>query len=172
MTRDEILRLLPAVVARTAAPGTITDGLVAVMAELMRPDDAILDRFDAVLDPRRAPERFVPFLARWVDLARLLPTSGNRAAVADLARMRELIAHAHDLARWRGTRTGLLRFLALATGADGFAVNERVDAAGRPREHHICVRHPPGCAGQRPLMEAVIELAKPAHITYELVAAA
>ncbi len=172
MTRDQILQLLPAVVSQTATPGTISDGLVEVMAGLMRKDERILADIDAYLDPRRAPESFVPFLARWVDLARFLPALGNRAAVTDPARLRELVAQAHDLARWRGTRSGMLRFLRLATGHDGFAIAENLGADGRPRLHHLCIRHPAACAGQRPLMEAVIELAKPAHVTHELVAAA
>lgn len=172
MTRDQIIQLLPAVVGQTATPGTISNGLVEVMAGLMRQDESILADIDAYIDPRRAPEAFIPFLARWVDMARFLPALGNRAAVTDPARMRELIAQAHELACWRGTRPGLLRFLHLATGHTGFGIDENIAADGKPRLHHLCVRHPAACTGQRFLMEAVIDLAKPAHVTHELVAAA
>jgi len=41
------------------------------MEALQAPDEAVLERLDAIFDPRRTTDEFVPFLAYWADLTRL-----------------------------------------------------------------------------------------------------
>src|SRR5207245_9434860 len=95
------------------------------------PAEAILKDIARCFDPYETPDRFVPYLAAWVDLERLLyetpyarrPSpwpSGN-------GRLRELIAAAAYLSEWRGTSKGLLRFLEVATGMTRIAVTDTSD---------------------------------------------
>ncbi len=56
----------------------------------------------------------------------------------------------------------------IATGISGFAVEEHVD--GRP--FHVRFQAPAGAAALAPLVRHVIDLEKPAYVTYELVVAA
>ena len=171
MSPEDLRALLPAVMQRAAGPGSLTAAHLGAMADLLAPAEAAIAGIDGWLDARRAPAAFVPFLAGWVDLARFAPERGS-AGVRDPARLRDLAANAGWLAHRRGTAAGLLRFLRLATGLDGFALTERVDAGGRARLHHVCVRYPAAAADQLDLVRAVVETAKPAHVTYDLAAAA
>lgn len=161
MKSAEILRLLPGVFQRTARPGSPLAALLSVMEALHAPSEGVLENLDALFDPRRAPERFVPFLARWVDLD--LPVTTG------LGRLRELAAAGVELSRWRGTARGLLLFLSTATGRKDFEVDERVPGPnGLPRPFHIRVLAPGELAAHRPMLERIIELEKPAYVTYEL----
>jgi len=161
MKSAEILRLLPGVFQRTARPGSPLAALLSVMEVLHAPSEQVLENLDALFDPRRAPDRFVPFLARWVDLD--LPVTTG------LGRLRELAAAGVELSRWRGTARGLLLFLSTATGRKDFEVDERVPGPnGLPRPFHIRVLAPAELAAHRPMLERIIELEKPAYVTYEL----
>jgi phage tail-like protein len=177
MTRTEIERLLPVVFQRTATTGNPLTALLEVMEMLHAPSETALRNLDATLDPRRAPDAFVPFLARWVDLEPLFEQSGQEYSVerqrqpitTGLGRLRELVATAAELSRWRGTAKGLLLFLETATGVSGFAIDEQVPGPdAQPRPHHIRVRAPAATAAHQILIERIIELEKPAHVTYEL----
>jgi len=161
MKSAEILRLLPGVFQRTARAGSPLTALLSVMEVLHAPSEQVLENLDALFDPRRAPDRFVPFLARWVDLD--LPVTTG------LGRLRELAAAGVELSRWRGTARGLLLFLSTATGRKDFEVDERVPGPnGLPRPFHILVRAPGELMAHRPMLERIIELEKPAYVTYEL----
>ena len=86
-----------------------------------------------------------------------------------LGRLRELIAWAAYLSQRRGTRQGLLKFLEVATGIPGFAVDEDVKGAdGRTIPFHLRVRAPKAARTHRSLVERIITLEKPAYVTYEL----
>ncbi|MBN1206798.1 MAG: hypothetical protein JXB05_18085 [Myxococcaceae bacterium] len=161
MRSAEILRVLPGVFQRTARSGSPLVALLGVMEALHAPSEATLEELDALFDPRRAPDRFVPFLARWVDLD--LPVTTG------LGRLRELVAAGVELSRWRGTARGLLLFLSTATGRRDFELEERVPGPdGLPRSFHIRVRAPAELSPHRPMLERIIELEKPAYVTYEL----
>jgi len=156
MRSSEIQRLLPGVFQRTLGEGgTPLAAALEAMSALQAPSEAVLQDLDAFFDPRRTPERFVPLLARWMDLEVALNAAPGR--------LRELIAAAFDLAQWRGTARGLVRFLEIATGVTGFQVEERV------RPFHVRVTVPAEAAGLRPLVEQIVEREKPASVTYELV---
>ena len=83
-----------------------------------------------------------------------------RAAVPrGIVGLRDLVAAAPELAAQRGTAAGLVRFLELATGATGWRLE--VD----PEECHVRVHLPPSVAGDDPVIRAIVETVKPAHVT-------
>jgi hypothetical protein len=200
MRRPEIERLLPTVYQLAIDPvedwiepdlrlGAVLDS----METLHQPIEEILDSLEAWLNPRRAPEPFVSYLAGWVDLDRMAevdataperrrtnggPTrdvvamaAATAAAmpVSGMSRLRELVASAAELARWRGTRRGLLQFLHTATGMTGFEVDEEPRwPDGRPRPFHFVLRGPGVAVQMRPLIERIVESEKPAYVTCDI----
>lgn len=168
MKSAEIERLLPEVFRRTAQPGSPMAALLGVMEGMHEPDEAVLAGVDRFFSPYRAPDAFVPFLARWVDLDRLFQTipgqEGHVGEFIDLGQLRELIASAAHLSQWRGTRKGLRAFLETATGMTGFRIEESPEIP-----FHLRIRMPSGAARYRPLVERIVELEKPAYVTWEAV---
>jgi phage tail-like protein len=159
--RNDITRLLPAVFQAADLEGSALAGLLDLMEQLHVQPEAELADLDRVLDPARTPDPFVPFLARWVDLG-LEVTTG-------LDRLRALVANAVDLSRWRGTARGLVAFLEIASGATGFEVDDAVlDEAGLPRPFHLRVTAPARLLTHDRMLARIIELEKPAYVTYEL----
>ena len=176
MKQSEIERLLPAIFQRTAREGNPLSALLAAMETLHDPAERVLDNLDAHFHQYRAPDNFVPYLAGWVDLDHLLTrdssTSAKKAPASfptGTGRLRELVAAAAFLAKWRGTAIGLLRFLETALGIGGFVIDENPpDADGQPRPFHIRVHAPAEAAPYTELMRRIIEMEKPAYVTYEL----
>jgi len=162
MQPSEIERLLPGVFQRTVGEeGSPLAALLQAMSALHQPSERALESLDAAFDPYRADPRFVPLLARWMNLELALP--------AGLGRLRELTAAAFQLAQWRGTARGLVRFLEIATGETGFRVDERVlDAEGRARPFHVRISMPASAADRRAFIEQIVEREKPAYVTFEL----
>ena len=79
MRAERIARFLPEIYRVTL--GTkhgVLDSLLEAMASQHEPVERILDELDAYFDPVRAPERFLPMLASWLDLAPYLDWSGGR----------------------------------------------------------------------------------------------
>jgi phage tail-like protein len=176
MKQADIAQLLPGIFQRTLHPGGMLAAILELMEAMHAPSEEVLEDVDAFFDPYRAPDAFIPFLASWVDLAWLLTDSRTLGTItnADLpsgaGRLRELIAAAAYLSQWRGTGKGLLRFLETATGLSGFTIDEQVQgAAGQPRPFHIGVRAPKAAEPYRAMIERIIEVEKPAYVTYELV---
>lgn len=173
MKRPAIESLLPGVVQSALRDGGPMRALLEVMEALHEPSEEVLSSLDERFDPRRAPDAFVPFLARWVDLDHLFEegaeASGRLPEAIELGPLRELVALATHLSRWRGTRRGLVLFLETATGERGFEVDERVRGDdGTVRPFHLRVTAPAGTHGRRALLEKIIEREKPAYVTYEL----
>jgi len=127
-----------------------------------------LVHIETVFDPRQTEPKFVPFLAYWVNLDVLLKklASGREIGPNPLpsgfGNLRELIASAAELAKWRGTRKGLKQFLEIATGIPGFEIVEQ-------RGFHIKVQVPESASPFEFVIRSIVELEKPANITYELV---
>jgi phage tail-like protein len=179
MRPAEILALLPEVYQRAATPGSPLAALVEALVALLDPVEERLDGLEAAFDPCRAEPRFVVLLAHWVDVAALLEpphrvAAGGPEALPELAtglgRLRELVAQAHELSRWRGTAHGLQRFLTVVFGEHGFEVQENPpDAAGRPRPFHLRVSAPAALLPERRLLERILTREKPAAVTSELV---
>ena len=177
MKQNEIKRLLPEIFQRTARDRNPLGGLLRVMETLHEPSEAVLASLDSTFDPLRCPDEFVTFLAGWVDLERIFDEAHlaskdlRRSPITTgLGRLRSLISAAAELSQWRGTARGMLHFLRTATGEDAFAIDEQVPGPdGRPRPFHITVRAPESAADHKSLLERIIELEKPAYVTYQLV---
>ena len=179
MKLNEIKWLLPEVFQRTLPEKEDWEeqenpllALLKVMEVLHAPSEEALAQIDLFFNLYLAPDHFVPFLARWVDLERFLSEAPDPAGMfpPGLGRLRELIAAAAYLSKWRGTAEGLRRFLETATGIDGFAIDEEVPGAnGRPRAFHIRVRAPEAARRYQALIERIVELEKPAYVTHEIV---
>ncbi len=102
--------------------------------------------------------------------SRSLDDKSSRALFpGGLGYLRELVAAATYLARWRGTAKGLIAFLETVTGVQGFAIDEHVlDGNGRFRPFHIRINIPEAARTYHQLIERIVELEKPAYVTYEL----
>ena len=163
MRRERLARLLPEVFLRVIEPQSPLLAALETMEALHEPAEATLGRLDEFFNPRRTPDRFVDYLARWVDLDLPITTGPGRR--------RELIAEAVALSHLRGTRAALLRFLTVATGIAGFEIDEApAQGTGSSRPFHIIVRAPPESLAHEIMIRRIIELEKPAHVTYKLVA--
>ncbi|HDP88378.1 MAG TPA: hypothetical protein ENN42_00215 [Thioalkalivibrio sp.] len=179
MNSSTIESLLPEVFRRTLHPGGVLPALLEVMESLHGPSEEVLRDVDRYFDPYRTPDAMVPVLASWVDLDRFFPeyareSEGDLGETQTLStgvgHLRELIAAAIELSQWRGTRKGLRRFLEVATGLQGFHIDEQVaDEHGLPLPFHIRVSAPPAAAPHRSLVERILEQEKPVYVTYELV---
>jgi phage tail-like protein len=135
---------------------------------LQAPSEAVLESLDTYFDPRQAPEDWLPSLARWLDLDRLLTPNGEFPGGPK--RLRMLILSAVALNQERGTQSGLEHFLQTATGIEDIAVET---AAAPP--YHIKVSCPAPdqaygltyaqfCAW----LERLVAAEKPAYVTYEV----
>lgn len=166
MTDSLLLSLLPDVVAVSVSSSPPLRALAAVADDMHVPVHRVLDRVDRVVDPYRTPDSLVPYLSRWVDLDWLTVQGADAAAGpalgVSLPRSRDLLANAADLSARRGTPAGLRRFLFLATGHNGFEV---IDVVG---EFHVVVRVPAEAADSLELIERIVAVLKPAHVTSEV----
>lgn len=181
MKQAEIRQLLPEIFQRAVHPGNPLFAALAVMELLQAPSEGVLQNLETFFDPRRCPDGFVPYLASWVDLDRLLSTTPVLASApknslppsafpTGLGRLRELVAAAPYLSRWRGTARGLMTFLEIVTGQSGFVVEEQpLGDDGLPRPFHLRIQAPAMEPSARTLVGKIIELEKPAYVTYELV---
>lgn len=171
-----LARLLPEVFQETITSGGLLAGLLEVMTALQHPSEQRLATLDAVFDPRRSSDAFVPFLARWVHFDHLHDDRSRRhgglqqACLDSIGHLRELVADAAYLAQWRGTARGLTRFLATATGLRGFRIDEEVRVPGENalRPFHLRITAPAAAKRQADLVHKVIRMGKPAHVTYDL----
>ena len=176
MKQSEINQLLPWVFQRTVRPGTPIFAILQLMEELQAPSEQVLENLEVFFDPYNTPSRFVPLLASWVDLDRLLVGSPEEFAASSptlftsgLGRLRELIVAAAFFSKWRGSAKGLLGFLETATGGQGFEIDENVPGpGGQPRPFHILVRAPAETKSYQTLIERIIEMEKPAYVTHQL----
>lgn len=164
--RDRVVDLLPEVIRTTATPGSPLAALGAAADDLHAPVLDVLDRLDDVVDPARAPARFIRYLAGWVDLGWVAAAEGESGARAaggvTVTRLRDVLAASADLSARRGTPGGLARFLHLATGVEGFGV-EPVEG-----EFHVRVLVPAGASDQVELVEHLVQGLRPAHVTSEV----
>lgn len=168
-------RLLPSVFQRAVRDGNPLSAILDVMETMHTPSESILNHLDVYFSAYRAPDRFVAYLASWVDLEVVLDSSPASASPTmpslstGLGRLRELTAAATSLSQWRGTAKGLRLFLETATGAQGFEVEEQVIGTdGKIRPFHLQIKAPSEVAPHRALVERIIDLEKPAYVTYDL----
>lgn len=175
MKANDIRYLLPDVFQRTLRDDSPLAAFLTVMEILHAPAERSIDQFPDLLDPRRTDDRFVPMLARWVDLDRLLDERVWDRAIplqrlfpTGLGRLRELVAIAPTLSQWRGTARGLRLFLETATGLKGFEIDEQIPGEdGRPRPFHMRITCPAAARAFEYLIAQIIDSEKPAYVTCE-----
>lgn len=169
MQADRIARLLPEVYQRTIVPGTPIATLVELMEQLHEPVEQVLAHYADYFDAQRTPDRFVPYLARWVDLARWLD-DGSGEFDTGIGRLRQVVAAAPQLSRLRGTAQGLREALEWATGVVGVRIDTpRADAGARGRAFHIVVHLPAEARPYDSLVRRIVAQEKPAHVTADIV---
>lgn len=165
MARTSLLAALPQVFADAHIDGAPLAAVVAAGDGMQHPVADTLDHLETAVDPFRATEALVCYLASWVDLDWLTIPEGNRRSRSTLPGgvdpLRDLIGAAADLSARRGTAPGMVRFLELATRVTGFAVTD----AGNFR---LLVRVPAAAEPQRDAVARIVAVLKPAHVTAEL----
>jgi phage tail-like protein len=175
MKRADIARLLPEIFQRTVRADNPLGILLELMEQLQAPAETTLAELAQSFNPYQAPDAFVAFLATWVDLTALLRTLPEHFLMTEeplatgIGHLRHLVASAAYLSQWRGTRQGLLRFLTIATGVPGFQIDEVVTEQGHVLPYHIQVIAPAATEPYRSLLERIIDMEKPAYITYTLI---
>jgi hypothetical protein len=76
------------------------------------------------------------------------------------------------LSQWRGTRRGIEAFLRIATGLQAFEVEENVSGDNKvPKPYHLRITIPSEAAMHLALIRRIVEIEKPAYVTYELIVA-
>ncbi len=165
MKVNEIAQLLPDIFQRTLPSsqdtfGNVLMALLHVMEIQHAPVETTLEQLDRYFLPDQTCDRFVPFLAQWLDLAWLVEAQA-KLDPGVLFNLRVLLQEAPNLSLQRGTRQGLLRFLHLATGLRGFQIEEAPD-----RAYHIVVTYPHQADPK--LVAVIVDQLKPAYVTFEL----
>ncbi len=158
MKRERIAELLPTVFRRALPHSPPLAAVLGVMEAMHGPSEKALAHFGDALNPRTASDRFVPFLASWTGLDFV----SEGATPIDLSRLRELIAMSSVLAKWRGTATGLILFVEIATGLRGFSVEE-------PRPFHFVLHAPLAALPWQELIGRIVLTEKPAYVTSDVV---
>lgn len=160
---DQLLNILPEVFRTAAQTNRPLQALAAATADMHAPAHRVLADLPDYFDPYRAPERMLPYLARWVDLDWLAAgapgTAGSAGGSLRPDRLRDLLANAAGLSASRGTAGGLQHFLRLATGVPGFTIDDV------PGAFHLNVGVPAAAADQLLLIRRIVEGTKPAHTT-------
>jgi phage tail-like protein len=174
MEQRRILRYLPENYQLAAAHDRgVMRGMLAVMEGMHAPVDRVLRSLDSYFDPYRAPDAFVLLQATWLGLDRYFDWSGGSPGLgearypAGIDRLRMLIAEFPELVRSRGTHQSLIRFLEVATGLSGFAVEDgnKMQAIGA---FHIVVQVPANAAQLDDLIRRIVAGERPAHATWEI----
>ncbi|WNB87305.1 phage tail protein [Cellulomonas sp. ATA003] len=169
MDADRIALLLPEVYRRALVAGSPLDGILHVMAAQHAPVEGVLHRFPEVFDPYLTPDRFVTYLARWVDLLGWLEDEDGELATGN-GRLRVLVAASAELARRRGTAAGLRTALTLALGVPGVEVDDLVPGPDdEPVPFLVRVTVPAEAAEHAELVERIVREEKPAHVVAEVV---
>jgi phage tail-like protein len=176
MRAERIAQFLPEIYRASNIEGGVLNAVLNAMDCLQGPSEDILDDLDRYFDPIRSPDRFVPMLANWVDLARYLDWGGGREGMGQpyfkpgLERLRLLVALAVKLNAERGTAAMLKQMLAGATGIEGFEIEENpTDNAGALSSFHIRVRAPEAALRYQDLVSRIVENERPAYVTFEIV---
>lgn len=172
MDSHNIARLLPGVFQRTL-PADLHDSqsplaaLLTLMAALQQPSEEILGGLEHYFDAYAAPDDWVFYLASWLDLEPLYVESSLRTDYTfapGIGRLRILMLAAIALSNERGTYRGLRRFLQIAIGFEEFDVREDVH-----QPFHIQVYYPRAATTYLPLIERIVQVEKPAYVTYKLI---
>ncbi len=176
MNSTEIERLLPYIFRRTNQDDNPLVAIIEAMSALHQPTETLLANVKDIINPLTAQDKFVPFLAGWLDLERLFDEFSDNTIAASthppittgINCLRALTASAAYLSRWRGTKKGLIHFLEIATDTRGFVIDEQVVHQEQIIPFHLKVQAPASLLAHRALIQRIIESEKPAYVTYEL----
>jgi phage tail-like protein len=171
MQQADIAALLPEVIRRGVVLGGPLDAVLAVMEALHAPAERALGELEDTFHPYRCEDRFVPFLARWVDVDRFLTNDahGRPGLPTGVGHLRELVAAAARLSKRQGTSRGLVALLETATGVPGFEVHEEVlDSTGTARPFVISLTVPAPAAAYLDLVRRIVNAEKPAYVVCEI----
>lgn len=144
----------------SAPPAEFMDRFLALFESVLMPIEWVVDNFDLYLDPRTAPDEFLPWLEDWFGL--------EFASALPLARRRNLLCNVHRLFHLKGTRTALIEAIELATGCTA----EVDDLTTRGANFIVTVRCSEANPADRALLEQLITAFQPIHTTHQLVIAA
>jgi phage tail-like protein len=151
--RSSYLQYLPSFFARDG----LLDRFLLIFESILAPVEQIVDHIPLLIDARTMPTDFLPWVASWLDLT----LNENWPE----SRRRDLIRAASDLYRWRGTRSGLSRYLEIYAGVTP-DIDDHLDA---PHTFRVTLRVPDDMPVDETLVREIIESEKPAHTAYELV---
>lgn len=166
MDQSVIIRLLPAVYGEVEESSDLLRGLIEVMQDLHQPPEESLENVELYFRSAPVADRFLPALASWLDLEWLLTgeqKAGRETYRPGTMQLRRLIDQAANLSSWRGTATGLVRFLEVATGVEGFQVSSTGE-----RPFHVAVWVPPEAAQFAGLVERIVSEQKPVCATHDV----
>lgn len=127
-----------------------------ILEDIFGPLDQAIAHFDLFLDPRTAPESFLPVLAGWLGLVlddRWPPK-----------RRRAILQSAVELYDFIGTQKGLIRLLEASTECR-VEVAENTDG---PHTFRVTVTPAEGTSVDEQMVRYLIDTYKPAHTVYRL----
>jgi hypothetical protein len=165
MARTSLEAALPQVFVDAGEAGSPLAALIAAGDGMLHPVADTLDHLEVSVNPFLAGDALVCYLAAWVDLDWLTIAEDAHHARSTLPGgvdpLRDLIAASADLSARRGTASGMVRFLELATRVGGFGVSH---AGG----FHLVVELPADAEPHREVVARIVAAIKPAHVTAEL----
>ncbi|MBW4507282.1 MAG: phage tail protein [Scytonematopsis contorta HA4267-MV1] len=185
--KNSYLNLLPEIYQRS----DFINRLISIFEQSFEPSVQTFDSLWAYLDPLTAPSSFLPFLAKWV--------AWELNDRWDEKQQRRLIRNAVELYRWRGSKRGLRLYLHVFTGLPldedlpegqkhinieesfqtglvlgkaSFSKNPKL-GGGKPFHFKVTLRPDETNQINEALtqedIKEVIEIAKPAFCTYDLI---
>jgi phage tail-like protein len=138
--------------------------------EVLAPIVTTLDSLPAYLDPATAPEDMLPWLAGWMGIA----LDGHQSA----ERQRELVQIGVELLQWRGTARGVraaVRALfdldpeLIESGGVSQSTESGSPLPGTERaELLVRLRVPNSAEFDARRLDALVEMAKPAHVPHRV----
>ncbi|CAA6806355.1 MAG: Unknown protein [uncultured Thiotrichaceae bacterium] len=173
MKAEEILRLLPAVYQQQAIEGQPLMALIMLMSWFHEPEEEIVEELDQYFSPYHTPTNFLPYLGSWFLLDQYYSYTDQGEKICfptGSGRLRQLIEHYAKIAQWRGTSKGLIMMLELATGMNGFHIEEQLhNTEGVAKLFHIQVIAPIESKHLKNLLNKIITNEKSAFVTYDLI---
>ncbi|MCP4361110.1 MAG: phage tail protein I, partial [Chloroflexi bacterium] len=130
---------------------------LALFESIYGPIEWNVENFDLYLNPKTAPEGFIPWLANWFDVS--FDNSWNEAA------RRAFLVDAHKIFARRGTKWALSRILEIYTGQEPLIDDTHEDLTPFTFTVEIPLKE---SEVNRTLIEQLLNDHKPAYTSYDL----